>query len=105
MGSYTGNGSTDGAFIYTGFRPAWLLIKRSDASSDWILQDNRRLGYNVDNNDLIPNQNYAEATDDRLDQLSNGFKLRSTFATSNASGGTYIYIAFAEQPFKYANAR
>jgi hypothetical protein len=75
------------------------------ASTDWILQDNRRLGYNVDNNDLIPNQNYAEATDDRLDQLSNGFKLRSTFGTSNTSGQTYIYLAIAEQPFKYANAR
>jgi hypothetical protein len=104
-GSYTGNGSTDGPFVYTGFRPAWLMIKRTDAASDWILQDNKRLGYNVDNNDLVPNQNYAEATDDRLDQLSNGFKLRSTFGTSNASGGTYIYLAFAETPQKFANAR
>ena len=105
VGSYTGNGSADGVFVYTGHRPALLLIKRTDASSDWIIQDNRRLGYNVDNNDLVPNQSYAEATDDRLDQLSNGFKLRSTFGTSNASGGTYIYLAIAEQPFKYANAR
>jgi hypothetical protein len=105
FGSYTGNGSTDGPAVWCGFRPAWLLIKRTDSSSDWILQDSKRLGYNVDNNDLIPNQSYAEATDDRLDQLSNGFKLRSTFATSNASGGTYIFAAFAELPFKYANAR
>jgi hypothetical protein len=99
IGSYVGNGSSDGPFVYCGFKPAWLLIKRTDSSSDWILQDNKRLGYNVDNNDLIPNQSYAEATDDRLDQLSNGFKLRSTFTTSNASGSTYIFIALAENPF------
>jgi hypothetical protein len=99
FGSYTGNGLSDGPFVYCGFKPAWLLIKRTDSSSDWILQDNKRLGYNVDNNDLIPNQTYAEATDDRLDQLSNGFKLRSTFTTSNASGGTYVFIALAENPF------
>jgi hypothetical protein len=103
FGSYTGNGSSDGPAIWCGFRPAWLLIKRTDSSSDWILQDSKRLGYNVDNNDLIPNQSYAEATDDRLDQLSNGFKLRSTFATSNASGGTYIFMALAENPFGGAN--
>jgi hypothetical protein len=99
FGSYAGNGNADGPFVYCGFRPAWLLIKRTDSSSDWILQDSKRLGYNVDNNDLIPNQNYAEATDDRLDQLSSGFKLRSTFGTSNASGGTYIFMALAENPF------
>ncbi len=105
VGTYIGNGSSDGVFIYTGFRPAWILLKNLSSGTDWMIQDNRRLGFNVDNNDLVLNQSYAEATDDRLDQVSNGFKFRSTFSTTNTNGHTYMYVALAHQPFKYANAR
>ena len=103
--SYEGNNNANGTFIYTGFRPAFLLLKNVDAgTTDWMLEDDKRLGYNVDNNDLIPNQNYVEATDDRLDIVSNGFKLRGTQTTSNASN-TYLYYAAAAYPFKYSPAR
>jgi len=105
VGSWTGNGNADGPFIYTGFRPAFLLLKRIDAVTSWLIEDDKRLGYNIDNNDLLPNQNSVEQTDDRLDIVSNGFKLRSTFTSTNASGGTYLYLAFAESPFKTSNAR
>ena len=100
MGSYTGNGNADGTFVYTGFKPAWILIKRSStAGNDWGLFDNKRLGFNVDNEELRPNTNDVEQTDDRLDILSNGFKIRLAGAGFNASGDTFIYMAFAENPF------
>jgi hypothetical protein len=105
IGSYIGNGSSDGAFIYTGFRPAFIIMKRYDASANWIMVDNRRIGYNDNNYDLSPDQTIAEEDNNRLDIVSNGFKFRSSYGTGNASGGTYIYLAFAENPFKYANAR
>jgi len=104
MGVYTGNGSADGPMIYTGFRPAYVLIKRSSAIESWCLMDSKREGYNVDNDPLFPNLTNAEGTQDFLDLLSNGFKLRSTDTGVNGSG-TYIYIAFAEFPFKYSRAR
>jgi hypothetical protein len=104
FGSYTGNASTDGPFIYTGFRPAFVLIKRSSAVESWCLMDSKREGYNVDNDPLFPNLSNAEGTQDLLDLLSNGFKLRSTDTGVNGSG-TYIYMAFAENPFKNALAR
>ena len=99
FGSYTGNGNADGPFIYTGFRPAFLIIKPSSKVEEWTLLDNKRLGYNVDNNYVYPNQNYAEMTADRLDILSNGFKLRSATGELNTSSATMIYMAFAEHPF------
>jgi len=105
MGSYIGNGSSDGTFIYTGFRPAFIIMKRTDSSANWIMVDNKRIGYNDNNYDLSPDQTIAEEDNNRLDILSNGFKFRSSYGTGNTSGGSYIYIAFAEQPFKYANAR
>ena len=105
FGKYTGNGSTNGTFIYTGFRPAFIIMKRTDTAANWIMVDNKRIGYNVNNYDLSPDQQIAEEDNDRLDIVSNGFKFRSAYGTGNASGGTYIYMAFAEQPFKYANAR
>ena len=105
FGSYTGNGSSDGAFIYTGFRPAFIILKRTDSSANWIMLDNRRIGYNVENYDLSPDQTLTDEDNNRLDIVSNGFKFRSTYGTGNTNGGTYVYIAFAEQPFKYANAR
>ena len=104
FGSYTGNGSTDGPFVYTGFRPAYVLIKRSSAIEAWCVMDSKREGYNVDNDPLFANLTNAEGTQDFLDLLSNGFKLRSTDTGVNGSG-TYIYAAFAETPFKYSLAR
>ena len=102
-GSYKGNGNANGTFVYTGFRPAWLLIKRSSASgTDWILHDNKRAGFNVNDDYLAPNTNAAEVTGNtyqNLDLLSNGFKLRGSGTGTNTSGETYIYVAFAESPF------
>ena len=98
FGSYTGNGNADGAFVYTGFRPAFVMIKRSDSSGDWYIYDDKRLGYNMDNNELYANTTNAEQTDDRIDLLSNGFKLRNDGSGVNASSGDYTYTAFAESP-------
>jgi hypothetical protein len=105
FGSYTGNGSADGTFVYTGFRPAWIMHKRTDSATDWFMFDNRRLGYNPENHRLRANSNDTEADPGEYDILSNGFKIRFTSGNVNASSGTYIYMAFAEMPFKYANAR
>jgi hypothetical protein len=105
FGSYTGNGSADGSFVYLGFRPAFLMMKRTDTTGNWVMLDNKREGYNVDNDPLYANLTSVEGTDDLADITSNGFKLRSTNADVNASGGTYIYAAFAENPFQYARAR
>ena len=100
FGSYTGNGSTDGTFVYTGFKPAWIMIKRTDASGhNWILFDNKRDSSNVADTVLIPNSSNAEFTETAWDFVSNGFKLRQTATSYNASGGTFIYMAFAEHPF------
>jgi len=107
VGSYTGNGSTDGTFVYTGFRPAWMMMKRTDSTGHWYIVDNERDGYNAStsNDVLYANLSNAESDAGRFDFYSNGFKLRHADADINASGGTYIYIAFAEYPFKYTNAR
>lgn len=103
FGSYTGNASTDGPFVYTGFRPRWVLLKNSGAVADWVLLDTARSQYNLSNATLYPNGSFAEDTAVSLDILSNGFKLRGT--ASNASGGSYIFAAFAEAPFNYSRAR
>jgi len=105
FGSYTGNGSTDGPFIHTGFRPAFVMMKRTDSTSDWWMQDSARNTYNVVNNQLYANSNSTEQSDSWSDFLSNGFKIRNTYSNNNGSGGTYIYAAFAENPFKNASAR
>jgi hypothetical protein len=105
FGSYVGNGSADGPFIYTGFRPRWIMAKRSDAISGWIIMDTSRDPYNVMGQELTANTSNAELTFSEWDGLSNGFKLRQTGSGFNASGGTYIYMAFAEVPTKFANAR
>jgi len=100
FGSYTGNGNADGTFVYTGFKPAWLMWKRTDSGTDWRIFDNKRDDDNVVKGRLFPNISDAENTSqDTLDFLSNGFKLRSTNSGGNASGGTYLYMAFAEHPF------
>ena len=106
VGSYTGNGSADGPMIWTGHRPAFLLIKRTDSVRDWGLIDTTRDIDNPTNKTIIPNVSdaeYSSITD--TDILSNGFKPRTSGVMVNASGSTYIYLAIAEQPFKYANAR
>jgi hypothetical protein len=98
IGSYTGNGSADGPFVYTGFKPAFVLQK-STAVQGWQLQDNKREGYNGDNDLLQPHDSAAESGVNRIDILSNGFKVITTDAGQNSSGQTYIYMAFAENPF------
>jgi hypothetical protein len=109
MGSFVGNGSADGPFVFTGFRPRWILIKSSSISpvSQWGIWDTERNTYNVTNSRLSPNTSNAETTQPAvaLDVLSNGFKPRTTDYDSNQSGDTYIYVAFAEHPQKYSRAR
>ena len=105
FGSYTGNGSTDGPMVFTGFRPKYVLLKRSDATASWYVHDTVRDTYNQTTNSLYPNLSSAEDQGYlNLDILSNGFKIRTT-TSNNASGGTYVYAAFAESPFKYSLAR
>ena len=100
FGSYTGNGSTDGTFVYTGFKPAWVMMKRTDSAGNWVILDNKRNTFNPVDIQLVANSSGADATGvDYLDFLSNGFKHTSTNTSFNASGGTYIYMAFAEHPF------
>jgi len=105
FGSYTGNGSADGPFVFTGFRPRYIMQKRTDSTGTWELYDTARDTYNVMSADLAANLSDAETTVARFDSLSNGFKIRTTGAATNASGGTYIYMAFAENPFSIALAR
>ena len=110
FGCYTGNGSADGPFVYTGFRPAFIMWKRTDSSTggEWVIQDTTRREFNPVNVSLYPNLSNAEATGETFrvqDTLSNGFKIRASAAQCNASGGTYIYAAFAENPFKNSLAR
>jgi hypothetical protein len=100
--TYTGNGSTDGTFIYTGFKPAFVMIKQtSSAGEGWELADDVRSTYNVINTFLRPASAGAETTntDRQFDFLSNGIKMRGTHGSTNASGSTYFYMAFAENPF------
>ena len=106
FGSYTGNGSSDGAFVFTGFRPAWIMLKRTDSADDWIMVDTTRATINDAGQTLFANLSDAETDySTQMDIVSNGFKLRNNGGSKNASSGSYIYMAFAEQPFKFANAR
>jgi hypothetical protein len=108
FGSYTGNGSSDGPFIYTGFRPKYVLIKPSSAVDSWQVEDAARSPFNVVNDQLWPNLSDAEQVDSatrQTDFVSNGFKIRGTNTGVNGNGTTYIYAAFAEFPFKYTLAR
>ena len=101
FGTYTGNGNADGTFVYTGFAPAFVLFKRSDSTSNWIIFDKKRGLHNLNDNYLYPNSTGGEGTSSSsgVDLLSNGFKQRNTYADANTSSGTYIYMAFAENPF------
>ena len=106
VGSYTGNGNADGTFVYTGFRPAFVLTKVTNAADDWSIADYARSPHNVAGESLRPNSVSAEDSSADIDILSNGFKLRQADSHRiNYDGDTFIYIAFAETPFKYSNAR
>lgn len=108
FGSYTGNGSADGPFVFLGFRPRFVMIKETTAAStsDWIMHDTSRATYNADDYRLLANSSGAELnTGFPIDELSNGFKVRNAGNGANRSAGTYIYAAFAEVPYKFALAR
>ena len=98
--SYVGNGNADGPFVYTGFRPAWVMIKRTDSADNWTVIDTTRKIFNLNDTRIHPNLNDAEYSGDGngWDMLSNGFKLRTSTAGFNASGSEFIYMAFAENP-------
>jgi hypothetical protein len=103
FGSYTGNGNSNGPFVYTGFKPAFVIYKGAvggNAVDNWEMADNKRSPYNGIENVLYPNLNSAEGTGvtTRIDMLSNGFKMRTNGSDYNGSGQTYIYMAFAEEP-------
>ena len=104
FGSYTGNGNADGTFIYTGFRPAMVLIKRTDATDHWLIYDDQR-GYNGDIASLRPNESHSESTASgyEIDILSNGFKARQNHDDINGSGNTYVYMSFAKAPLVNSN--
>ena len=101
--SFVGNGSTDGTFVYTGFRPAWVMVKLTNTTGHWNLIDSTRSPFNLAKERLKPSDSAAEDTARSIDFLSNGFKWRELGSAVN--DGSYIYLAFAEAPFKYANAR
>jgi len=107
FGSYTGNGSTNGPFVYCGFKPALVMIKRTNDVGNWQIYDSSRGSTNPDSNVLFPNLANVEASGSgyEVDLLSSGFKLRSTDTDRNASNSTYIFAAFAESPFKYSNSK
>jgi len=110
-GSYTGNGSTDGPFVYCGFRPALVMVKQTNTTGNWVIWDAERNTYNVMGRQLYPNLSSAEADAGTnpsfaiLDFVSNGVKLRGSHSSMNTSGGTYIFLAFASTPFKFSPAR
>ena len=103
--SYKGNGNADGTFVYTGFRPAWVMSKRTDSSDGWRMKDAERSSFNPTQHRLLANSSDAEveASSQDTDFLSNGFKIRNSDSGYNTSGATYIYMAFAESPFVNSN--
>ena len=107
FGTYTGNGNADGTFVYTGFKPAWIMTKRTDNTSSWIMRDNKRDAFNPSQTSLYANANTADDTSGGasyyIDFLSNGFKFTGNGTGFNASGGTYIYMAFAAAPLVGSN--
>jgi hypothetical protein len=106
FGSYTGNGSSDGPFVYTGQRSRWILLKNASSSgSNWYLFDTARDTYNVAVTYLLPNSSAAESTATFIDICSNGFKVRNAGGDTNGNGNTIVYACFAEHPFQYARAR
>ena len=103
-GTYTGNGSSDGPMVVvddggSGFRPAWVMCKRTDSTGNWPVNDAVRSPYIPTNLPLFIDQSAADGSGINMDFIANGFKIRDSSVTFNASGGTYIYLAFAEHPF------
>ena len=106
VGSYTGNGSDDGTFIYTGFTPAFFMCKWLSTGEEWVMKDNKRPAYNVEDKTLVANTTAAEVSSYmELDFVSNGIKWRQFGDGGNFGSREYIYIAFAESPFKTSNSR
>jgi hypothetical protein len=107
FGFYTGTGNDNGTYVFCGFRPAWIMIKGRTGTRNWFIMDTKRDTFNVTENALLPNTNGAETTSTsyNLDILSNGFKLRKSDTQSNQSNIVYLFMAFAESPFKNARAR
>jgi len=104
--TYVGNGSTDGPFVYCGFRPKFVMVKGNVAGVDWVISDSSRNTYNVVNGRLFPATTAVEDTGDNwCDFLSNGFKIRSTNTNQNYNTYTFVVMAFAENPFKNSNSR
>jgi len=105
FGGYTGNGATDGPFVYTGFKPAWTMIKETGQTGSWYINDNKRDTFNLVDLTVYADLANAEATEtnNSMDYLSNGFKLRGAGNDTNLDGGTYVYMAFAEAPFVTSN--
>jgi len=103
FGSYTGNGNADGTFVYTGFKPAWVMRKRTDGANQWGMNDNKRNTFNITEELLSANLSNAASNGTGIDILSNGFKMRTDSGLHNALGGTYIYMAFAESPLVGTN--
>ena len=99
FGSYIGNGNVSGTFCYLGFKPAWIMFKQTNTTSNWTIYDTTRDTFNVMEDKIHPNTSGAESDFTGLDSLSNGFKFRTTEGTFNASGGSFIYMAFAKNPF------
>ena len=103
FGSYTGNGNVNGTFVYTGFKPAWIVIKQTNATRDWMIYDSKRDPFNVMRKQMEANSTSAEDAYDNIDFLSNGFKLRTTSAGRNGNGLPFFFMAFAESPFVNSN--
>ena len=101
FGSYTGNGNADGPFVYTGFKPAWIMQKNTQDSTNWNIHDNKRSTINTVDDILMANASDAEGavSGKSIDFLSNGFKLRGSDNETNDNGDVHIYMAFAEHPF------
>ena len=99
FGSYTGNGNADGTFVYTGFKPAFVMVKRTDSTGNWVMVDSKRDTFNVCDAVVSADISDSEYDIDVEDFVSNGFKMRDNHSTRNASGGSYIYMCFAENPF------
>jgi hypothetical protein len=106
FGSYVGNGDPDGPFVYCGFKPAWLMVKRTNGTENWLIDNSSSSSTNPIDKWLHPNLSNVEGGGVvHMDFLSNGFKHRFNGADTNSSGGTYIFAAFAESPYKYANSK
>jgi hypothetical protein len=105
IGKFLGNGNKDGTFIYTGFRPAWVMWKSASTTEHWQIRDNKRIGHNEESYVLFPSSVNADYTTAETDLQANGFKPRVSGGGTNATDEVMIYIAFAESPLKYARAR